>query len=249
MWLNKNQAVTKSRLGALLVRKNLITQAQLEDALVNQVDTGQKLGEILISNGLVSERQLAKALRQQTRVRHVAATLALLVAPFQPFLAHAQKIEDNSTNLDKVELHVSNENFGFGLEPLDDDELSDISAQGIADDYQRRAQNQFRDKDDEDAQKQAVLDTVKKLTGSALPFGEILDADVTIGEFEFDQTRSQVTMLADGAIELAMPTRISEISLANIRPKGETTGPSFGSVSMKNIQFSPGSKMTVRISN
>lgn len=52
------------RLGELLVREKLITQAQLEDALQAQVIFGGKLGTIMVEMGLVGERAMAAALKQ-----------------------------------------------------------------------------------------------------------------------------------------------------------------------------------------
>jgi hypothetical protein len=52
------------RLGELLLHKNLLTQAQLEEALQAQVIFGGKLGTILIEMGLISEKVLGEALRQ-----------------------------------------------------------------------------------------------------------------------------------------------------------------------------------------
>lgn len=52
------------RLGEMLLRENLITKAQLEDALQAQVIFGGKLGTILIEMGFLSEQATADALRQ-----------------------------------------------------------------------------------------------------------------------------------------------------------------------------------------
>lgn len=52
------------RLGELLIHNNLLTQAQLEEALQAQVIFGGKLGTILIEMGLLSEKVLGEALRQ-----------------------------------------------------------------------------------------------------------------------------------------------------------------------------------------
>ncbi len=52
------------RLGELLIKKNLLTQAQLEEALQAQVIFGGKLGTVLIEMGLISENTLAEILTQ-----------------------------------------------------------------------------------------------------------------------------------------------------------------------------------------
>jgi hypothetical protein len=50
------------KLGELLIKKNLLTQAQLEEALQAQVIFGGTLGTILIEMGLISENVLAEIL-------------------------------------------------------------------------------------------------------------------------------------------------------------------------------------------
>ena len=52
------------KLGELLIRKNLLTQAQLEEALQAQVIFGGKLGTVLIEMGLITEDTLAEILAQ-----------------------------------------------------------------------------------------------------------------------------------------------------------------------------------------
>lgn len=51
-------------LGRLLVEKNLITQTQLAEALLQQED-GRRLGEILVARGAISGADLARALTEQ----------------------------------------------------------------------------------------------------------------------------------------------------------------------------------------
>lgn len=52
------------RLGELLIKKNLLTQTQLEEALQAQVIFGGKLGTILIEMGLITEDKLAEIMAQ-----------------------------------------------------------------------------------------------------------------------------------------------------------------------------------------
>ena len=52
------------KLGELLIKKNLLTQAQLEEALQAQVIFGGKLGTVLIEMGLITEDALAEILAQ-----------------------------------------------------------------------------------------------------------------------------------------------------------------------------------------
>ncbi|MCM2264143.1 MAG: hypothetical protein NDI73_03015 [Desulfuromonadales bacterium] len=53
------------KLGELLVKEQLISQGELEEALQAQVIFGGKLGTILIEMGLISEKTLAGVLKQQ----------------------------------------------------------------------------------------------------------------------------------------------------------------------------------------
>ncbi len=57
-----------TRLGELLIKQNLLTQAQLEEALQAQVIFGGKLGTVLIEMGLISEDKLAEILANLLRI-------------------------------------------------------------------------------------------------------------------------------------------------------------------------------------
>jgi len=72
------------RLGALLIKKNIISQQQLDTALNYQLQhQGIQLGKVLIELGIVNEKQITKALHKQNRIRLYAAAIAFMVAPFQ----------------------------------------------------------------------------------------------------------------------------------------------------------------------
>jgi len=55
---------THHRLGELLVRLSLVTEAQVEDALVQQKESGGRLGEVLVDMGVLGERGLVDALAE-----------------------------------------------------------------------------------------------------------------------------------------------------------------------------------------
>jgi len=61
----------KLRLGDLLIQGELITQAQLEEALANQKKSGRKLGQILIDDHYVTEDQILQTLSEQLKVPYV----------------------------------------------------------------------------------------------------------------------------------------------------------------------------------
>ncbi|MEC5386073.1 GspE/PulE family protein [Uliginosibacterium sp. H3] len=61
----------KYRLGELLVQGELITAAQLDDALAQQKQSGRKLGRVLIDSGIVTEERIATAIANQIGVPFV----------------------------------------------------------------------------------------------------------------------------------------------------------------------------------
>ncbi len=61
----------KVRLGDLLIEHNLISQAQLEQALAEQKSSGQKLGRVLIDDGYVTEDQILETLSKQLKIPFV----------------------------------------------------------------------------------------------------------------------------------------------------------------------------------
>lgn len=60
-----------ARLGDLLTRAGVISEAQLQQALGLQKGSGKRLGEVLIDSGIISEMQLIDALRMQLGVDFV----------------------------------------------------------------------------------------------------------------------------------------------------------------------------------
>ena len=82
MWHANLQRNT--RIGALRVKRGIITTEQLHQAVALQRERrASSLGDILVAQGWVSHRQLRSGLRRQARIRHVAALLAMLCAPLQ----------------------------------------------------------------------------------------------------------------------------------------------------------------------
>ncbi|MEQ1661503.1 MAG: GspE/PulE family protein [Thiobacillus sp.] len=61
----------KIRLGDILVKEKLISEAQLEKALNEQKSSGQRLGKVLVASGLVTEIGIAQALSSQLGIAYV----------------------------------------------------------------------------------------------------------------------------------------------------------------------------------
>jgi Mrp family chromosome partitioning ATPase/uncharacterized protein involved in exopolysaccharide biosynthesis len=58
-------AIIRRRIGQILIRENLLTAAELREALSAAQRTNRKLGEVLVDEGFVDAEQLAKALKTQ----------------------------------------------------------------------------------------------------------------------------------------------------------------------------------------
>ena len=92
------------RLGEQLVSSNLITQAQLDEALAMQRDAGGRLGEVLVSIGALSEQALAQA----------------LAAYFGFEVANLRRDVIAPTVLDLISEEVARDNMAFPVRLLND---------------------------------------------------------------------------------------------------------------------------------
>ncbi len=75
----------KIRLGEILVRQQMLTEAQLMAALDEQKRTGKKLGRVFIDSGYVKEDQISEALARQLNIPFINLKLYNL----KPDLVHA----------------------------------------------------------------------------------------------------------------------------------------------------------------
>lgn len=81
------------RVGEILVKKGLINDTILEDAIRTQQQTAQKLGEILVQQGHITRRQLNAVLQQQQIMKTVAM---LLLASGASTIPSAQLLSSDS---------------------------------------------------------------------------------------------------------------------------------------------------------
>ena len=62
---------TKKKLGEILLKSGLITEAQIEEALDKQRKTGERLGSTLVELGYITEEKIIASLGEQLGVPHI----------------------------------------------------------------------------------------------------------------------------------------------------------------------------------
>ncbi|MCA6064377.1 hypothetical protein [Thalassolituus marinus] len=233
----RHEIQQRSRLGTLLIHKGLITREQLDQALTMQSQTGMRLGEALISNGWISQKQLDKALRKQSRYRLVAAISAMLLGPFQPFMANANAATDDNIAVAEQTINVRS-----GMQELSESAMSSVTAQGAMDNYERLLDivNSDLSSDEETA-----VTTLESLASSILPGTNLLDADMEVSGVEYEPG-PRTTINADGSLDIQMPTRIRQIAFRNVRVAG-AEGQHMGDVVLKNISFGPDTVVKIQL--
>lgn len=224
-WLRQGEE--KLLLGQLLVRQRLISEEQLAEAIAHQKETGKRLGEILAGWNLLTHDHLQRALKKQHDLRLVAAFATAMLAPLEA-LAAAPPAEGS----------IQASAPGNAIHELSDDDLDAVSAAGLPDAVVRHL--------DREKSKGSGVDQLRTLAAIINPLLNFLDADTTIKGITYDSSNSTTIVNPDGSITLSMPSSIDEISFENIRVKGNKTGPSFGSISLKNIDFT-GTTITLSV--
>lgn len=220
-WLRPNSE--QLLLGQLLVRQRLITEEQLAEAIALQKETGRRLGEILAGANHLTQEHIQRALKKQRDLRLIAAFATAMFAPLEALAAApAPPVE----SVQAVTAHA-----------LSDDDLDAVSAAGLPD-FVREL---YLDKS-----KGNGLDHLRALAGMVNPVLHFLDADVTVKGISYDASSAQAMVDADGSIRLSMPSTIEEISMEHIRVKGDRSGASFGSISIRNIDLT-GTTITLSV--
>ena len=217
-----------SRLGQILINKNLITSQQLDAAIQLQLTSKKRLGEILIEQGLVTEKQLHKALRKQTNLRLVTTLVAAMMMPFQPLLA-SQRYD--------VDIIASQNVDNLGMQPLSELEMSDVHAQGLNDTLQQLV---LTAKDGDG------LGTMEKLAKLVIPVLDNLESEYSTHDVVYDPKQMTSTINSDGSINVRLPSSIGEMRFDNIRVAGAPTTQSFGSLSIQDIDLSQAS-LTIKV--
>lgn len=224
--LRSKLTAKKSRLGTLLVHRNLINRQQLYEALDIQEQQGKKIGEILIEKGWVTEKQLNQVLHKQSRYRLIAAFSAILLGPIQPVLAASNKplpIISQRQNSDTPfinELSISPSGYEQILETV-------------------------RETLNHDAH-QAASSTIEALAYALLPGSNILDAKVEVQGVVYEDG-PQLTLNHDGSLNLKLPTSIRQVAFRDIKTSEEQQDEHIGDLVIQNIEFGANHSITVKL--
>ncbi|KEF32529.1 Type II secretory pathway, ATPase PulE/Tfp pilus assembly pathway, ATPase PilB [Marinobacter nitratireducens] len=232
----------KSRLGRLLINRGYLSQAQLEEGLKLQRDTGQRLGEVFIQAGWISEKELHRVLKHQSRYRNAAALVTMVALPFQPLVSFAASSNANATQVDDAgQLYE-----GKGLLAMTDDEMSSIAGQGdtsLLERIERISDMPAAGAAGEDEQVDAI-EGLKLTANIFVPVLNFLDSDLTISGVHYRDGQPRFSVREDGALILALPERIDQVRMDNIRVVGGAS-PAMGNISINDIRFHPDSRMTI----
>jgi hypothetical protein len=250
-WLSQNKQ--KSQLGQILIGKKLISEDQLQQAIAEQGRSGKKLGEILAAMKLITEAQVRGAIRRQRNLRMAAAVATALLGPLH---AYAAVVAAPVAAVGAARVLGSERN----LRELSDQELGEVAAQGRDDDALREHAQQA-------ALRLAALSAqgAQGLAANVLPHGQagegmqvlgdiakvfnplamMLGAETSMRDVSYDPANSTAVLNKDGSITLRLPSTIGEIRFDNIRVGKAGSGPSFGSISLHDIDLR-GTTITVR---
>lgn len=245
-WFEQNNR--KTLLGQLLLDKKLISQEQLAQAIELQQKTGQRLGDAIASLQLISRMQLDDVLRRQRRLRMAASVAAALMGPVPVLAAEAAAAPVAPTVI--TQSTQTPQRVG-GLKVLSEKELSETVGQGALDDALGDLLSLINNKFGYTPAVQKALENqnevVKKPTSGLKVLGDLgkllnpvlmmLSSDMTIKDVVYSPEGSKTVINKDGSITLSLPSTIGEIRFDNIRVRGNTTGPSFGSIAIRDIDM------------
>ncbi|EMP56713.1 type II secretory pathway, ATPase PulE/Tfp pilus assembly pathway, ATPase PilB [Marinobacter santoriniensis NKSG1] len=239
----------KSRLGRLLVNRGYLSEHQVDEGLRLQRETGQRLGEILIQAGWLTEKELHRVLKHQSRYRNAAALFTMVALPFQPVVSLAATGTAEASPISPTSGELLSR-ASLSLRSLSDTELAGVAGQADptlvdrANLLSAMASNPAGEKGDQDGVPVDAVEGIKLAANVFVPVLNFLDSDLTISGVHYRDNEPRYTVRDDGALVMALPERIEEIRMDNIRVSG-TSGPSMGNISMQDIRFDPRSSMTV----
>lgn len=251
-WAKKSNQ--KTLLGQLLVDKKLLSQEQLDWAIEQQKKTGQRLGDVVTELNLISRKQVDSVLRKQRTMRLAASVVTALLGPIPVYASAATA---PVTPMATQSAH--NAQKAGGLRVMSDSELSQTTGQGVLEDTLGDLLGVMNNKFSYNTAVQASLDQqlgIVKKSDSGLktlgtmaklmnPLLMMFSYDYSIKDVVYSKEGSMPVINKDGSITLSMPSTIGQIRLDNIRVRGNTSGPTFGSIAINDIDMR-GTTITIK---
>ncbi|MBK7051788.1 MAG: hypothetical protein IPH54_14165 [Rhodoferax sp.] len=251
-WAKKSNQ--KTLLGQLLVNKKLISQEQLDWAIEQQKKTGQRLGDVVTELNLISRNQVDAVLRKQRAMRLAASVVTALLGPIPVYASAATApVAPMATQ------SAHNTQKAGGLRVMSDKEMSETTGQGVLEDTLGDLMSVMNNKFSYNNAVQASLDQqlgIAKKSDSGLktlgtmaklmnPLLMMFSYDFSIKDVVYSTEGSAPVINKDGSITLSMPSTIGQIRFDNIRVRGNTTGPTFGSIAINDIDMR-GTTLTIK---
>ena len=251
-WAKKSNK--KTLLGQLLVNKKLISQEQLDWAIEQQKKTGQRLGDVVTELNLISRNQVDAVLRKQRAMRLAASVVTALLGPIPVYASAATApVAPMATQ------SAHNTQKAGGLRVMSDKEMSETTGQGVLEDTLGDLMSVMNNKFSYNNAVQASLDQqlgIAKKSDSGLktlgtmaklmnPLLMMFSYDFSIKDVVYSTEGSAPVINKDGSITLSMPSTIGQIRFDNIRVRGNTTGPTFGSIAINDIDMR-GTTLTIK---
>jgi len=248
-WLKEHHK--KSQLGQLLLKKNLISEDQLAQAIALQKNTGQRLGDIFTELEIVTQRQIQSILKRQRSVRRAAAIVTALLGPMQMSPAAAAPVP--AVQIQGAAAAQKQD----GLRMLSEQELSEVIGQGVLDETLSDWLNLKGSASNSLALQNltsASLGAIARQTSGLLimgdlvtvmdPFLALFSAQISARDVLYNPANAASVVNPDGSVTLSLPSSIGELHFNNIRVMG-SSGPSLGSVEIKGIDLA-GTSVTLR---
>lgn len=197
----------KIRLGDLLVENRVISEAQLELALIEQKKTGRKLGRTLIDNGYISEDELLEFLSKQLDV----PLIDLSQFNFDPETIRLLP-EINARRLRAIALDASGPEVMVGL--------ADPTNIFAYDELARLLKRPVKIAVVRESELLRTIDLVYRRTDEITGFAQELRDELTAGDIDLNQlvagddvTDAPVVKLLQSMFEDAVQTRASDIHI------------------------------------
>ena len=240
------------KFGEILVEENLITDAQLQEALNRQKTVRKKLGEILIDMRIISENEMLVALSKKLKFQYEDNPVQFMDASVRDLVS-----QDFAQNNKILPLYIENGTLFFATnDPLDFVTMEDLSMIAGFDtlpvispmntiehglnvlykiDVTTNDITQLTDQDEEDLMRRVDSAPVVKMVNNIINSAYGVNAsdihiepeeDATIIRFRVDGTLSQHMVLQRNLHELIV-TRIKIISNMNIAEKRKPLDGSF----------------------